>query len=135
MSAQAAKENYQIIINSAYRSYQDQVDLTNFYLKEYGQNYVDKYIAKPGYSEHQTGLSFDIGSRNNNVFANSKEYTWMEENAYKYGFIRRFTKRYESLTGFREEPWHYRYVGIEIATYIYEHNISFEEYWAMFLDK
>ena len=88
MSKAAAKEGYSIVINSAYRSYQDQVDLSDFYLKAYGEKYVDKYVAKPGYSEHQTGLAFDIGSRNTNVFQNSKEYTWMEENAYKYGFIK-----------------------------------------------
>ena len=58
----------------------------------------------------------------------------MQENAYKYGFIRRFTKKKEFLTGFREEPWHYRYVGEEIAKIIHEENISFEEYWAMYLD-
>ena len=134
MSDAATAEGYSIVINSAYRSYQDQVDLTNYYLRIYGQNYVDKYVAKPGYSEHQTGLAFDIGSRNANVFANSKEYVWMQENAYKYGFIRRFTKKKEFLTGFREEPWHYRYVGEEIAKIIHEENISFEEYWAMYLD-
>ena len=92
-------------------------------------------MARPGFSEHQTGLSFDIGSRSSNVFANSKEYTWMLENAYKYGFILRFPKKYESITGFRNEPWHYRYVGIDIAKYIYDNDISYEEYYAMFLDK
>lgn len=135
MSKAAEQEGYQIVINSAYRSYQDQVDLQELYLKTYGQNYVDKYVAKPGYSEHQTGLAFDIGSRKVNVFANSKEYTWMLENAHKYGFILRFPKKFESITGFRQEPWHYRYVGEEVATYIHEHGISFEEYWALFLDQ
>ena len=135
MSDDASSLGYQIVINSAYRSYQDQVELSDLYLKTYGQSYVDKYVAKPGYSEHQTGLAFDIGSRTVNVFGNSKEYEWMQDNAYKYGFIHRFPKKFESITGFRNEPWHYRYVGVDIATYIYEHNISFEEYWAMFLDK
>ena len=135
MSDDASKEGYQLVINSAYRSYQDQVELNELYLKTYGQSYVDKFVAKPGYSEHQTGLAFDIGSRNINVFANSKEFEWMQDNAYKYGFIYRFTKRFETITGFRNEPWHYRYVGEEIADYIYKNNISFEEYWAIFLDK
>ncbi len=136
MSDAASKEGYQLVINSAYRSYQDQVDLTNEYLNWYGQNYVDKYVAKPGFSEHQTGLALDIGSRTANVFANSKEYSWMEENAYKYGFIHRFTKRYAPITGFREEAWHYRYVGREIASKIHEEgDIPLEEYWAMYLDK
>ena len=59
----------------------------------------------------------------------------MLDNAYKYGFILRFNKKYESITQFRNEPWHYRYVGKDIAKYIHEHNISFEEYYAMILDK
>lgn len=135
MYKEAKKEGYEIIINSAYRSYQDQEEINNTYKNLYGQSYVDKYVAKPGFSEHQTGLCFDIGSRKTNVFANSKEYGWMLENAYKYGFILRFPKKYESVTGFRTEPWHYRYVGTKIAKYIYENNITLEEYYAMFLDK
>lgn len=132
----AEKEGYQLVINSAYRSYEEQEELVNTYLNSYGQSYVDKYVAKPGFSEHQTGLAFDIGSRNSRVFANSKEYEWMQENAHKYGFIYRFDKRYEDLTGFRNEAWHYRYVGNEIATYVYEHNnMSLEEYFVIFLDK
>ena len=136
MSDAALKEDYHLIINSAYRSYQDQVDLCDYYTKVYGENYVTRYVARAGYSEHQTGLAFDIGSRSVNVFANSKEYIWMQENAYKYGFIYRYTKQYEGITGFRHEAWHYRYVGKEIATYIHEHHdMSLEEYWAIFLDK
>ena len=134
MSKDAEKEGYFLIINSAYRSYQDQLDLIDFYINAYGQSYVDKYVAKAGFSEHQTGLAFDIGSRKTNVFLNSKEYTWMEENAYKYGFIRRFTKKYEYITGFRNEPWHFRYVGKKIAKEIYENQMSFEEYWTIFLN-
>ena len=135
MSKAAEAEGYSLVINSAYRSYQEQLDLIDFYKKAYGQSYVDKYVAKAGFSEHQTGLSFDIGSRTANVFQNSKEYTWMEENAYKYGFIRRFTKKYELITGFRNEPWHFRYVGEKIAKEIHEKGMSYEEYWTVFLDK
>ena len=136
MSDAAKNEGYEIVINSAYRSFSEQEELIDYYRNAYGQNYVDKYVSKSGYSEHQTGLAFDIGSRNVNVFANSKEYEWMQDNAYKYGFILRFSKKYESVTGFRNEPWHYRYVGVEAATYIHEHrNIPYEYYYAMFLDK
>ena len=132
----AESEGYNLVINSAYRSYEDQEEISNTYLKSYGQSYVDKYVAKPGYSEHQTGLAFDIGSRNSKTFVNSKEYGWLKDNAHKYGFILRFDKRYEDLTGFKNEPWHYRYVGKEIAQYIYEHNnMSLEEYYVLFLDK
>lgn len=131
----ALREGYEIVINSAYRSYQEQQDIVDLYLGLYGQNYVNNYVAKPGFSEHQTGLAFDIGSRKVNVFANSEEYKWMLENAHKYGFINRFPKKYENITGFRSEPWHFRYVGKDIAKNIYENNITLEEYYVIFLDK
>ena len=130
----AKDEGLDLVINSSYRSYQDQVDICDTYRELYGENYVQNYVAQPGFSEHQTGLSFDIGSRNSNIFAESDEYTWVQENAHKYGFIQRFPEEYEAITGFRAEPWHYRYVGKKIATYIYEHDISFEEYYVIFLD-
>lgn len=130
----ADEDGYGIIINSAYRSYQDQVDLCNYFRGLYGDNYVIKYVASPGFSEHQTGLSFDIGSTTSNVFAKSREYEWMQENAYKFGFILRFPSKYVNITGFNTEPWHYRYVGVDIATYIHDHNIPFEKYYALFLD-
>ena len=130
----AKDEGFGIVINSAYRSYKDQEETCNTYRNLYGDNYVNKYVARPGFSEHQTGLGFDIGSTTTSVFKNSKEYQWMEDNAYKYGFILRFPQKWVIYTGFNPEPWHYRYVGKEISTYIHEHNIPFEEYYAMFLD-
>lgn len=130
----AEDDGYGIVINSAYRSYSDQVDLCDTYRNLYGENYVLKYVAQPGFSEHQTGLGFDIGSKTTNVFINSREYEWMQDNAYKYGFIMRFPKKFVKITGFNTEPWHYRYVGVDIATYIHEHNMPYEEYFAMFLD-
>lgn len=135
MADAAKKEELGIVINSGYRSYQDQVDIRDTYKNLYGSNYVKRYVAEPGHSEHQTGLSFDVGSTTSNVFANSKEYKWMLENSYKYGFIHRFSKSGEDITGFREEPWHYRYVGKTAAKYIYDNNLTFEEYYAMFIDK
>lgn len=131
----AEKEGYGIVINSAYRSYQGQEEVCNEYRKLYGDSYVEKYVAKAGFSEHQTGLAFDIGSTKKKVFSESKEYEWVLDNAYKYGFIHRFPKGYEEITGFRAEPWHYRYVGKKTAKYIYENKLTYEEYYAMFLDK
>ncbi|MDY5992576.1 MAG: M15 family metallopeptidase [Bacilli bacterium] len=130
----AKKEGLGLVINSSYRSYQDQENICNTFKDLYGEGYVTKYVALPGFSEHQTGLAFDIGSTSSKIFAESKEYEWMKENAYKYGFILRFTKANAYITGFRSEPWHYRYVGKKIAKYIYENDISFEEYYAEFLD-
>ena len=131
----AKNEGLGLIVNSSYRTYEDQEELCEEYKKAYGDNYVAKYLALPGYSEHQTGLAFDVGSTSSNVFANSDEYTWMLDNSYKYGFILRYSKENQDMTEFRSEPWHYRYVGEEIAKYIYENDISFEEYYAMFLDR
>ena len=130
----AKKEGLGLVINSSYRSYQDQENICNTFKDLYGEGYVTKYVALPGFSEHQTGLAFDIGSTTSKVFVESKEYEWMKENAYKYGFILRFTKANAYITGFKSEPWHYRYVGKKIAKYIYDNNISLEEYYAEFLD-
>lgn len=134
MHKAAKKDGLGLVINSSYRSYKDQEELCAYYRELYGDGYVNRYVAFPGYSEHQTGLAFDIGSTTSNVFAQSEEYKWMLDNAYKYGFILRFTNKKMSYTGFRSEPWHYRYVGKKIAKYIYENNISYEEYYVQFLN-
>ena len=86
--------------------------------------------AKPGHSEHQTGLSIDVEGSNldYDLFAESKEFNWMKNNAHKYGFILRYPKGKEHITGFKYEPWHYRYVGKDVASYIYKNNITLEEY-------
>ena len=135
MSESAKKEGYNLVINSAYRSYKQQQEISDTYLKLYGQNYVNNYVLRPGYSEHQTGLAFDIGSRDTNVFAQSDEYTWIVDNCYKYGFIYRFQTNTEDLTGIRHEAWHYRYVGKKAAKIIYEEKLTLEEYYAIYLDK
>ncbi len=130
----AKREGLGLVINSSYRSYQQQQEICDTYASLYGNSYVEKYVAKPGFSEHQTGLSFDIGSTSSDIFAQSKEYEWMMDNAYRYGFILRYPKKDEDITLFRNEPWHYRYVGEKIASYIHEHQITFEEYYVQFLD-
>lgn len=137
LARQAKKDNCNIRGVSAYRSYQYQNNLYNNYIKQDGVKNADKYSARPGFSEHQTGLAIDIDNieTNYNNFENTKEYTWMQNNAYKYGFILRYPKGKEDITGYMYEPWHYRYVGVKIATYIHTKNISFEEYYFKFLDK
>ena len=119
-------------VTSSYRSYDDQKKIYNSYLKSNGQDYVNKYVATPGYSEHQTGLALDVKSTVSSPFKSTKEYKWMLENSYKYGFILRYTLDNESITGYNAEAWHFRYVGIDIAKYIYDNGISFEEYYAIF---
>lgn len=124
-----------IYIRSGYRTYESQVEVYEEYLSLYGKNYVAKYVAYPGFSEHQTGLAMDIKASSSNVFANTKESDWLQDNAYKYGFILRYTKSLEEVTGYQSEAWHYRYVGLEIATYIHENKMSFDEYYVKFLNK
>ena len=133
MCLDSKKEGLNILITSAYRSYDEQRKLYNKYLKLYGKNYVDKYVAKAGYSEHQTGLAIDLKSLDNEVFMNSKEYLWIKKNAHKYGFIIRYQKEQEVITGYSEEQWHIRYVGKKVAQYIYKNNIAYEEYYNFFI--
>ncbi len=130
----AKAEGYKLLANSAYRSYQDQNEVYQTYYNLYGENYVKKYAAKPGFSEHQTGLSLDVASANSNIFEESKEFRWMRVNSYKYGFVLRFPKNKADITGFKYEAWHYRYVGKDIAKYMYENNLTFDEYYARFID-
>ena len=119
---------------SAYRSYDTQVILYNNYANKDGKEAADTYSARPGYSEHQTGMASDINTSSTAAhFENSKEYAWLQNNAYKYGFILRFPKDKEDITGYEYEPWHYRYVGSDAAKYIHEHDITLEEYYAYFV--
>lgn len=135
MAQDASHNGLSLVINSAYRSYSEQERIVDTYKNLYGDDYVNKYVARPGYSEHQTGLSFDIGSKNSNIFSNSKEYQWILNNSYKYGFIHRFPKNAEDITGISNEPWHFRYVGKKIAKIIYENKMTLEEYYVKYLDK
>jgi len=135
MCEDALKDGRYLLANSAYRSYKDQQDVYNTYLKLYGQTYVNNYVAVPGYSEHQTGLALDVAARDYNIFKDSPEFIWMMENAHKYGFILRYPSEKQDITGYKYEAWHYRYVGRDVAKYIYENNVTYEEYYVMFLDK
>ena len=133
----AKKENVTLIINSSYRSYQDQKETYEKYLTWYGEDETNKLAAKPGFSEHQTGLAVDIqtyGSNKSN-FEQTDAFKWLKDNAYKYGFILRYPKDKEYLTGYSYESWHYRYVGTEIAQYIKDNNITFDEYYAFFIEE
>ena len=130
MAEDAKKEGFNIIAVSAYRSYDYQNNLYNNYVKEKGFYYADMASARAGHSEHQTGLAVDIAdlSLDYDNFEYTKEFNWVKNNAHKYGFILRYPKAMFHITGFKYEPWHYRYVGTNVATYIYENNITLEEY-------
>lgn len=132
----AKKDDVTLIINSGYRDYQDQDDTYQEFYDIYGKNEVDKLAAKPGYSEHQTGLSMDITSYDETAdtdFEDTAEFKWLQQNAYKYGFILRYPKGKEKITGYAYEAWHYRYVGLEAASKINELDITFDEYYEYFV--
>ena len=136
MADAAREENLTIKVTTGYRSYNFQSTLYNNYVKADGVKNADTYSARPGYSEHQLGYSIDLTNAKNvsfDQFENTDEYKWLQNNAHKYGFIMRYPKDKEYITGYIFESWHYRYVGTEIATYIYENNITYEEYYAYFL--
>lgn len=126
----AYKLNKNIKGVSGYRDYEYQKKLFEYYSDTYGLDYALKCSAKPGHSEHQSGLAIDIMGSNMdyNKFEDSEEFDWVSSNCYKYGFILRYPKGKEEITGFKYEPWHYRYVGIDAATYIYQNNLTLEEY-------
>ena len=125
---QKAKEaGHNIPLVSGFRSYSRQQTLYNNYVQQDGQTLADTYSARPGHSEHQTGLAFDVGAIDDN-YGNTPAGKWLTENAHKYGFIIRYLKGKESITGYKYEPWHIRYVGIEHATKISNQNITLEEY-------
>ncbi len=140
LAEEAKQEGYTILAMSTYRSYSRQKTIYNNYLNNENGNVakVDTYSARAGHSEHHTGLAVDV--KNNTKaytkFGETKEFTWMKENAHKYGFILRYTAENQFITGYKNEPWHYRYVGVEIATQMKNENISsYEEYYFMYLDK
>ncbi len=135
MADDARNEGLTIKVTTGYRSYNFQSTLYNNYVKIDGVKEADTYSARPGYSEHQLGYSLDLTNAKNvgfRDFDKTKEYEWLSKNAYKYGFIQRYPKDKEYLTGYMYESWHYRYVGDDIAKYIYENNLTYEEYYAYF---
>ena len=133
LKREALRYGYHIDIVSGYRDYDYQEKIYNKLLEEKGFTYAITRIASPGKSEHQTGLAMDVGKIDDD-YGETKEGIWLKENAHKYGFIQRYPKGKENITGYKYEAWHYRYVGKKIAKYIYENDISFEEYYAEFLD-
>ena len=133
---QAKEDGMNIRVISAYRSYTYQENLYNNYVKNDGVELADTYSARPGYSEHQTGLVVDLTRAydNFNNFENTDEYNWMIENAANYGFILRYPKDKEDITTYSFEAWHYRYVGVELAQKIKASNLTFDEYYVRYLE-
>ena len=131
----AKKEKQYLVVRSAFRSYQDQEKLYEEYKTK--DTNADAYSARPGHSEHQTGLAFDIGSvesaRDLTIsFGNTTEGAWLARNAHKYGFIIRYPEGKTHITGYQYEPWHVRYVGTKIAHEIFTKKVTLEEYVGLY---
>ncbi|WP_072585213.1 M15 family metallopeptidase [Clostridium sporogenes] len=128
----AETEDIVLLGVSGYRNYNYQVNVYNNSVYRNGKEHADNYVAQPGASEHQTGLAIDIVSTEytnlDENFVNTRAYKWLKENCYKYGFIIRYPKEKENITGYKFEPWHIRYVGIDVATEIMNRGITLEEY-------
>ena len=137
-----------ILVTSGYRTYSYQSSLFNQYIAneraahpdwtyEQAVTQVLTYSARPGTSEHQTGLALDVIAPGGtlNGFKDTQQFVWMRDNAHRFGFILRYGDGMEYITGYKFEPWHYRYVGVEAATFIYENDLTFEEYYAYYVKK
>ena len=136
MFAGAKTEGITLVMGSGYRSEATQRAIYNGYVARDGQAAADRFSARPGYSEHQTGLAIDISDASGahylyESFESTAEGKWLFNNAHKYGFILRYPKGKESITGYMYEPWHYRYVGVEEAGKIYASGKTFEEYYGI----
>ena len=132
--AAAQEQGRSLMIGSAYRSATTQDSLFNTYVARVGYEQADKYSAHPGHSEHQTGLAVDISTTSqqcylSECFIGTADGQWLAENAYKYGFHLRYPKGKEAITGYNFEPWHYRYVGIGLATALHQSGLTLDEAW------
>lgn len=113
---------------SGYRSYQDQTQLYNNYVNLHGEEEANTFSAKPGFSEHQTGLTFDLKDFNGQLVEDPITSQWIKDNCAQYGFIIRYPEGKEDITGYIYEPWHLRYVGEEVANQIMNNNTTLEQY-------
>lgn len=134
MKQDALKKGINLTVGSGYRSYDYQQIIWDHYVEAKGLEEAKKFVAIPGSSEHQTGLAFDVAFIRNNEYSliaseTDPEIKWLLKNAYKYGFILRYPKDKENITGYSYEPWHYRFVGIELAKILYKNNLTLEEYY------
>ncbi len=133
MAESALQENIKIYAGSTYRSYDYQKKLYEKYVAKDGFNRAETFSARAGYSEHQTGLAVDIlNSGWHYLDENDIEYSWLINNCYKYGFILRYPRGKEYITGYTFEDWHFRYLGEELATKVYNSNLTYDEYVARY---
>ena len=127
LSEAAAEEGLDIYLSSGFRSFDEQNSIYNNYVDAYGQASADTFSARPGYSEHQTGLAIDVNTIDDS-FDGTPEAVWLANHAHEYGFIIRYPKGKEGITGYKYEPWHIRYLGVEKATEVYNSGLTLEEF-------
>ncbi len=138
MFAAAEADGVYLVMGSGYRGEEFQRMLYDGYVAEGGQSYADSISSRPGYSDHQTGLATDLCGQDSDYdltqdFENTTEGRWLAENAWKYGFIMRYPKGKEEITGYAYEPWHFRYITKEEAQKLHEagENMTFEEFYGL----
>lgn len=132
----AAAEGLEIVVLSAYRSYQDQARAFDYWVRQEGLEAAERESARPGYSQHQLGTAVDMTNEGVSYslveeFGATAEGRWLEANAHRFGFILSYPRDKEAITGYKYEPWHFRYVGLEHAAAIYERGLALEEYLAL----
>lgn len=137
MADRAKEDKITLIVNSSYRDYATQKEIYDDYADKNGKEYADKFAARADFSEHQTGLALDIFTPGAGMktFEGTDASKWLLENSYKYGFILRYPPEKENVTGYAYESWHYRYLGKELAKKVYESGLTFDEYYAFYLEK
>lgn len=133
----AYEDGIYLILISGYRSAAHQKEVYDAYQADKGTKYADSIAARTGYSEHQTGLALDIYSKectSQAKFHESKSYEWLINNSYKFGFILRYPKDKQNITGYNYESWHYRYLGKDLAKKVYDSGLTFDEYYAYYME-
>ena len=132
LAQKCADEGFTIYVHSGYRSYDYQDRIYQNMIANYGQEYTDQYSSKPGHSEHMTGLSCDVAFEGYHYeeIINSPDYPFFESQLENHGFILRFLEGKQNITGYEYEPWHIRYVGVDLAKEIADSNLTYEEFVA-----
>jgi len=127
---EARKAGFNLAVNSAYRSYQNQVDTYNYWVRTSGQEYADRTSAKPGHSEHQLGTTADVGYDGHYLedFTGTPAAAWLRDNSWKYGFIVSYPEGKEGVTGYAPEAWHIRFVGKDVASRVHSSGLTLHEY-------
>jgi D-alanyl-D-alanine carboxypeptidase len=134
LAAAAQAEGLRLFVSSAYRSYRTQVAVHNYWVQVLGPARAARVSARPGHSEHQLGTAVDLTSPRVNyqlteAFGETPEGRWLGANAHRFGFVMSYPAGKEEITGYDYEPWHFRYVGVDVATYVHEAGLSLEEYF------